>query len=108
LGSHWVQGQRHGIEARHHSNLPEGGKAPSKLIGRRMTHRQKETYDFIRKFWQEHGLSPTYREIATAIGSSGAYSIVAALEERNWVRVGYRNTPTASARAIIPIYPRAA
>ena len=76
-----------------------------------MTHRQKETYDFIRKYWAEHGLSPTYREIATAIGASGpgvAFTLVAALEERNWVRVGYRNTPTASARAIIPIYPRAA
>jgi len=73
-----------------------------------MTYRQRETYDFIRGFWQEHGFSPTYQEIATAIGSSGSYSIVLALEERNWVRIGYRNTPTASKRAIIPLIPRAA
>jgi SOS-response transcriptional repressor LexA len=76
-----------------------------------MTHRQKETYDFIRKFWAAHSFGPTYREIATAIGASGpsrAFAIVAALEERNWVRIGYRDSATASNRAIIPMIPRAA
>jgi SOS-response transcriptional repressor LexA len=68
-----------------------------------MTHRQKQTYDFIRGFWQEHGFGPTYREIATAIGASGpgrAFTLVAALEERNWVRIGYRDSATASNRGM--------
>jgi SOS-response transcriptional repressor LexA len=76
-----------------------------------MTHRQKETYDFIRKYWQAHGFGPTYREIATAIKASGpgrAFILVAALEEQNWVRIGYRDSATASNRAITPLIPRAA
>ena len=35
-----------------------------------MTPRQKFLLDFIRKYVDEHGLSPSYREMAHAMGST--------------------------------------
>jgi len=73
-----------------------------------VTHRQKSVYDFIRVYWNEHGRSPTYKEIATDLDISNkslgrVFYAVRALEEQRWVRV-----VRGKHRGIIPLIPTAA
>lgn len=54
-----------------------------------LTVMQSRTLAFIRTFVSEHQYSPTYDEIAAALGlasKSGVYRLVTALEERGRVR----------------------
>ena len=55
-----------------------------------MTPRMKETLDFVRGFISEHGYSPSFDEIAEAIGlksKSGVNRLVCALSDRGHVTV---------------------
>lgn len=63
-----------------------------KPVQQRLTKRQQETLDFIRQYRDEHGESPTNREIADALGASlcSAFRWVSDLEDlgRLYVRRG--------------------
>ena len=54
-----------------------------------MTKRQSEALEFIRVFWSRYRHSPSYREIALAMGiqTSRAFDIVQNLSDRGYVSV---------------------
>lgn len=54
-----------------------------------LTPRQRECLDFIFNFSVEHGYSPSFREMAAAMGlasTSGVHRLVLALEKRGYIR----------------------
>lgn len=53
-----------------------------------LTKRQSEAYDFISGYCSRHGHSPSYTEIADALGLAGRSAIsrlVDGLEQRGWI-----------------------
>ncbi|RJO72830.1 MAG: hypothetical protein C4523_02345 [Myxococcales bacterium] len=71
-----------------------------------MTRRQRELWDFIRAYWQEHGMAPTYDTMATGIGlrsKSQVFYLIKRLEDRGHVRCVKLKGGTTP----IPLYPRA-
>ena len=53
-----------------------------------MTPKQRQLYDWICAFVATHGYSPTYRQMAAAVGLksvAGIHRIVTALAERGYV-----------------------
>lgn len=53
-----------------------------------LTARQREVFDVIAKFIREHGLPPSQRDIAAAIGVSstnGVNDFLTALERKGWI-----------------------
>lgn len=67
-----------------------------------MTRQEQNAYSFILGYYREHkGLSPTYGEIATAVGlksRSGAFRLVEQLERKGRVKRLYNVQ-----RSIVPI-----
>lgn len=56
-----------------------------------LTKQQSIALAFIRRHCAEHGFSPSYQEIAQALGlksRSGVHRLVAALEERGFINRG--------------------
>lgn len=55
-----------------------------------MTERQRKTLDYIERYIRDHrGVSPTYREIAAAVGFHGpavAYRVVHNMSDRGFLR----------------------
>lgn len=54
-----------------------------------MTKRQKEVLDFILAFWAEKGYSPSYEDIANALGissKSNVHRIIYALVNRGFLK----------------------
>ncbi len=54
-----------------------------------LTQRQGEVYDYMHKFWAEHGYSPTVREVCEAFGMrspNGAQGYFVALERKGYIR----------------------
>ncbi len=63
-----------------------------------ITPKQRELFEFIKQFIQEHGYSPSYREIATMLG----YNSVATVAEHinNLVTLGLIRKTNHSARSL--------
>lgn len=59
-----------------------------------LTKRQKELLDFIRRFSSKHGFSPTYEEMASALGVSSLSTIHDHLEQlvKKWFIKIYRGS----------------
>lgn len=54
-----------------------------------MTPRQRQALDFITRYSADHGYSPSYREIADALGFanvSGSYRVVHGLLQRGYLK----------------------
>ena len=54
-----------------------------------LTQRQKEMYDFIRAYYAQHGIAPSFMEMMAATGrvsKSGVHRVLTALEERGFIR----------------------
>ena len=62
----------------------------SRPVNRELTPRQQEALDFVREYLAEHGVSPTQREIADAMGTRSASSVanlLCALERKGAIQV---------------------
>jgi len=70
-----------------------------------LTPRQREMLDFIQRFREEQGMSPSYQEIGDAMGmssSSGPIKVVKKLISKGYLQ----EHPHTSTRALIPVnYP---
>ena len=54
-----------------------------------MTRRQHTVFEFIRRYWSEHGRGPSWKQINDALGLSGpgsTYQLTKGLVERGCVR----------------------
>ena len=54
-----------------------------------LTKRQRDAYGFIRDFTAEHGVSPTFQEIADGLGlrsKCSVHRLISGLEERGVIR----------------------
>ena len=78
-----------------------------------LTDRQKEVYDYLRRFHSEHGYPPTYRDIVEHFGFSGptaALCHLKALAKKGYIEVtpnlsrGIRFTGAAEPKGI-PFFP---
>ena len=58
----------------------------------RLSRRQRETLEWVKDFIQEHGMSPTVREIGAAFGtkSSSVFDMLMVLERKGYLRRGDR------------------
>lgn len=59
----------------------------SKPAKRALTPTQQEVYDEITSYYNEHGESPTYAELAAALDKSGVATIVHAIEQKGWIHL---------------------
>ncbi|MBV9081238.1 MAG: repressor LexA, partial [Acidobacteriaceae bacterium] len=60
-----------------------------------LTRRQKEVMDFLEDFIRTHGYSPSYEEIATALGLASLATVhkhVQALEAKHYLRRNYNHS----------------
>ncbi len=65
-----------------------------------MTKRQKQVFDFILKFWEEHGYSPSYEDIAKGVGiasKSNIHRLVYSLVNRGFLK----NQPNKSRSLLV-------
>lgn len=66
-----------------------------------MTPKQKETYDFIRRYWKSKGHGPSYSDIMEGVnlkGRGGVHRLVHTLHDLGWIKM----TP-GRARSVVPI-----
>lgn len=65
-----------------------------------MTPQQKQALDYIQQYWQQHGYSPSYRDISFGIstGLGHAHEVVNGLQEKGFIHIDRRK-----ARAIYPM-----
>ncbi len=77
---------------RHLLNAYNAGRAARPVEPRhQLTRRQRDVYDYIVRHLNEHGISPTLRQIAAALGMRSNANVcehMDALEEKGWVRRG--------------------
>jgi repressor LexA len=67
-----------------------------------MTKRQKQLLDFIMKFWEENGYSPSYEEMAEGLGiasKSNVHRLVYSLVNRGFLK----NHPNKSRSLLVVI-----
>lgn len=60
-----------------------------------LTRRQKEVMDFLAKFLEQHGYSPSYEEIATGLGLASLATVhkhIQALEAKQYLRRSYNHS----------------
>ena len=60
-----------------------------------LTRRQKEVMDFLSKFIDQHGYSPSYEEIASGLGLASLATVhkhVQALEAKQYLRRSYNHS----------------
>jgi repressor LexA len=72
--------------------------APAMDIGKELTKRQQEIYDFIRKYSARHGYPPTVRDIGKAVGLASSSTVHAHLA--NLEKVGLLRRDPSKPRAI--------
>lgn len=63
-----------------------------------MTKKQKQLFDFIDRFIQEHGYAPSYREVMTSLGYKSVSTVASHVD--NLIIQGYLNKTEKSARSI--------
>ncbi len=71
----------------------------SDVEGKILTKREREVFDFIRVFWMKYGVSPSYREIGTAVelrSSSSVHRYIVALSKK-----GMLYFPSGKTRCLI-------
>jgi len=54
-----------------------------------MTKRQKQVLDFVLKFWEEHGYSPSYEDIGSGLGiasKSNVHRLIYSLVNRGFLK----------------------
>jgi SOS-response transcriptional repressor LexA len=72
-----------------------------------ITPRQKTVFDFIASYIEEHGYSPSYREIGSGCGlksTSQVHGLVHRLKVRGWLR----DRPGSSTRSVTIVRSQAA
>jgi len=60
-----------------------------------LTKRQKQVVDFIAKFVEDNGYSPSYEEIAQGLGLASLATVhkhIAALETKNYLKRGFNRS----------------
>jgi SOS-response transcriptional repressor LexA len=80
------------------SKVPQNFETQAKALAMRPTKKQKELLDYIQAFIDEHGYSPSYREIMNGL----AYTSVAtvALHVGNLIKRGHLRKRDHSARSL--------
>ena len=65
-----------------------------------MTPQQKQALDYIQQYWQQHGYSPSYRDISFGIntGLGHAHEVVGGFREKGFIHID-----KGKARAIYPM-----
>lgn len=90
------------------SKRDEGEVVTARAVGRRsrrasgreaLSPGQQEVYDVIKAYYEEHGVSPTYAEIAEAVDKTGVGAQVLAIAKKGWIELD----PEKSSRKIIPL-----
>src|SRR3954452_8301101 len=57
------------------SATPEGSHPTAMDIGKELTKRQQEIYDFIRRYSAKYGYPPTMRDIGKAVGLASSSTV---------------------------------
>ena len=60
-----------------------------------LTRRQKQVYDFLAQFVDEHGYSPSFEEIGEGLGLSSLATVhkhISTLEKKGFIRRGYNQS----------------
>src|ERR1700761_2012457 len=60
-----------------------------------ITRRQHDVLDFVRRFVEQHGYSPSFEEIGTALGLSSLATVhkhISNLEEKGLLKRGYNRS----------------
>jgi SOS-response transcriptional repressor LexA len=68
-----------------------------------LTKKQQQVLDFTRKFLNEHGYSPSYREVMAGLGIKSISTVSEHIE--NLVKKSYLVKKDGSARSLEPIEP---
>src|SRR4051794_22576150 len=76
---------------------PNGGRSPMD-IGKDLTKRQQEIFDFIKKYSAKYGYPPTVRDIGKAVGLASSSTVHAHLA--NLEKVGLLRRDPSKPRAI--------
>ena len=81
---------------------PKGLESEANSLSMRPTKKQKELLDFIRAFIDEHGYSPSYREIMNGLQYTSVATV--ALHVGNLIKRGHLRKRDRSARSLEVVY----